>query len=366
MVQLLGRDWTHEELLSHVGRLEQIAGIELCVGGDGPERGVRTLAVRSGAGFDFEILVDRGFDVGRASMNSTPLAWWSPVGLVGPWYYEPSGLGWFRGFAGGLVSTCGLDHTLLGGNDDATVFDFPHRAVESYGLHGRYTGLPARLAGYGTTWTGDEAIIWAEGEVAQVAVFGEQLRLTRRIEVDLGGSSLRITDQVTNIGPTKCPHMFLYHCNVGFPVVEEGSELSYPANVGVPVSDARIEHYRTLSGPTSPYVEQCYEHDMVTDDDGWVSAGVLNRARGIGVFQRYRKDQLPHHITWRQLGRGTYVLAMEPSTNHDAGRFDARERGELIYLDPGEVRRYDLEIGALVGNDVERFASLGGLSGGPT
>ena len=58
-------------------------------------------------------------------------------------------------------------------------------------------------------------------------------------------------------------------------------------------------------------------------------AAVLNRAAGLGVYQRYRRDQLPHHITWRQLGAGTYVVAMEPSTNRDAGRFDARERGEL-------------------------------------
>jgi len=74
--------------------------------------------------------------------------------LVGPWYCEPAGIGWFRGFPGGLVSTCGLDHTLLGGPDDATVFNYPHRVTETYGLHGRYTGLPARLAGYGVRWAG--------------------------------------------------------------------------------------------------------------------------------------------------------------------------------------------------------------------
>ena len=76
---------------------------------------------------------------------------------------------------------------------------------------------------------------------------------------------------------------------------------------------------------------------------------VLNPAAGLGVYQRYRKDQLPHHVTWRQLGSGTYVVAMEPGTNRDAGRFDARERGELIFLGPGEQRHYELELGALTG-----------------
>jgi hypothetical protein len=47
---------------------------------------------------------------------------------------------------------------------------------------------------------------------------------------------------------------------------------------------------------------------------------------------------------------------MEPSTNRDAGRFDARERGELLYLAPGETRRYELQIGALSGADaIEKF-----------
>jgi Domain of unknown function (DUF4432) len=49
------------------------------------------------------------------------------------------------------------------------------------------------------------------------------------------------------------------------------------------------------------------------------------------------------------LGEGTYAVGLEPSTNRDAGRFDARDRGELQWLEPGQIRRYDLEIGALAG-----------------
>lgn len=365
MVLLWGRTWSRAELQARLGRIEQLAGVEVVEGGDGPERGVRMLRIRSGAGFEVEVLIDRGFDIGRASLGGKPLAWWSPVGLVGPWYHDPSGLEWFRGFPGGLLSTCGLDHTLLGGQDDATVFDFPHRATETYGLHGRYTGLPARLVGHGVRWDGNEAVLWAEGEVLQAAVFGEQLHLHRRTEVDLGGLAVRVTDTVTNIGPTDCPHMMLYHCNIGFPVVDDGAELIYPSGPGTCVSDASSDGYAHLSGPLRPYVEQCYEHDMATDDDGYVTAGIVNRAAGIGVYQRYRKDVLPQHVTWRQLGHGTYVVAMEPSTNHDAGRFDARARGELIHLAPGESRDYSIELGALSGGDsVDAFtASVAAAAG---
>jgi hypothetical protein len=358
VVTLWGRQWTRAELLARVGRLEQIAGLRLVEGGDGAERGVRILLGRTGGGFEFEILVDRGFDIGGAWYQNTPLAWCSPVGLVGPWYHEPAGIGWFRGFPGGLVSTCGLDHTLLGGPDDSTVFNYPHRATETYGLHGRYTGLPARLAGYGVRWDGDDAVLWAEAEVLQAALFGEQLLLRRRIEAHLGGTHLTITDEVSNVGATACPHMLLYHCNVGFPVVDDGAQLVYPAEPGSCVSASSSQDFWQLTGPRADFVEECYEHDMRADADGFVSAAVINQKREIGVFQRYPRAALPHHITWRQLGDVAYVVAMEPSTNRDAGRFDARERGELMYLNPGETRHYQLQIGALAGAEaIEAFTA---------
>lgn len=358
MVSLWGRPWTRGELLARVGRLDQVAGVQLVEAGDGAERGVRLLRFTTGSGFGFDVLVDRGFDVGRAWLGGWPLAWWSPVGLIGPGLHDSAGIEWFRGFPGGLVSTCGLDHTLLGGADDSAAFNYPHRKTETYGLHGRYTGLPARLAGYGTSWHGDECVLWAEGEVVQAAVFGEQLMLCRRIEADLGGTALRITDTITNLGATGCPHMLLYHCNIGFPVVDAGAELVYPAGPGTCVSEASDPDYRELRGPCADFVEECYEHDMAADPDGMVSAAVVNRVAGLGVYQRYQRAAFPHHITWRQLGAGTYVVAMEPSTNRDAGRLDARARGELQHLSPGEERRYTLEIGALAGiEEIDAFIS---------
>jgi hypothetical protein len=94
---------------------------------------------------------------------------------------------------------------------------------------------------------------------------------------------------------------------------------------------------------------------------------VINRSAGLGVYQRYQRAVFPHHITWRQLGTGTYVVAMEPSTNRDAGRLDARARGELQHLSAGEERRYTLEIGAIAGpQDVDTFAGRVRLLAGTT
>jgi hypothetical protein len=43
MVSLWDRPWTRRELLARVGRLDQVAGVQLVEAGDGAERGVRLL-----------------------------------------------------------------------------------------------------------------------------------------------------------------------------------------------------------------------------------------------------------------------------------------------------------------------------------
>src|SRR5215469_8594541 len=310
MPELFGTSYSQAELFRRIGRLEQVAGVRLVTLGDGQARGVRVLEFRTGTGFAFDVLVDRSFDVGRCELGGRPLSWLSGAGVVAPWYYEPDDWGWFRAWGG---------------------------------------GLPARLAGYGEQWDGDECVLWAEGEVLQSAVFGEQLLLSRRIEARVGGCSFTVRDQVKNAGHTRTSHMFLYHCNVGFPVVDEGAELLVPSRRTTTDYGVPVEGYAAMSGPVRGATEACFEHDLIAEPAGTVPVALVNRSLELGVYQIFRISQLPYHTVWRMMGEGTYALAMEPSTNRDAGRPDARERGELQWLEPGEERRYELEIGALPG-----------------
>jgi hypothetical protein len=131
-----------------------------------------------------------------------------------------------------------------------------------------------------------------------------------------------------------------------------------PAPEGVPVAEYPTRDYRRLTAPNGGFSEECYEHAAIPEPGGTVPVAVVNRSVGLGAYQVYRKDQFPFHTMWRMLGEGIYGVAMEPTTNRDAGRFDARERGELAYLAPGETRAYDIEIGALDGNAaIDAFAA---------
>jgi hypothetical protein len=309
------------------------------------------LEFRTGSGFAFDVLVDRAFDIGACEVRGMPLAWISGVGIQGPWYAEQAGLGFLRTFGGGLLTTCGIDHALFMAEDTAVQYHYPPKQTETFGLHGRVPTRPARLAGYGESWDGDECVLWAEGEVLQASVFGEQLLLRRRIEARVGESRLRVRDVVENVGHDPTPHMLLYHVNAGFPVVDDGSEILVAATGAVARGDHPLEGYRVLAPPAPAFVEQVFEHELSPEPDGRVPAAVVNEQLGVGLYEVFRRDQLPHHFVWRMLGEGTYVVGIEPSTNRTAGRLDARERGELIELGAGETRSYELELGALDGRD---------------
>lgn len=357
MPELYGRRRTRADLLAHVGRMEQVAGVRLVELSDGNERGVRVLEFRTGTGFGFDVLVDRAFDIGRCELRGAPLAWESSVGFAGPWYAEREGLGFFRTWGGGLLTTCGLDHALFMATDTAEQYTYPPKRTEDFGLHGRVSNIAARLVGYGDRWEGDECVLWAEGEVVQAAVFGETLVLRRRIETRVGESRLTVADEILNSGYATTPHMLLYHINIGFPVVDEGSEVLVPASGVESRGEYPVDGYRTLRAPKRGFVEEVFEHELSTESDGKVPVAVVNRALGLGAYEVFDAGQLPRHFLWRMLGERIYVVGIEPCTNRTAGRLDARERGELIHLEPGETRRYDLELGALDGADaVERFA----------
>ncbi len=359
MPELFGRSWTRKELARRIGRLDQVAGVRLVTLGDGGGRGVRVMEFRTGTGFSFDVLIDRAFDIGRCELRGIPLAWQSAVGVEGPWFYEPEGFGFFRTFGGGLLVTCGIEHTLFMAKDTAEQYKYPPKGDEEFGLHGRVSNRPGRLTGYGEKWDGDECTLWCEGEVQVATLFGEQLVLRRRIEARVGESRFRIHDVVENIGHDATPHMLLYHVNAGFPVVDEGSELLVAHSGVEPRGNHPVDGYTRVVQPQPGFVEEVFEHDLkgAGEPGGWVPAGIVNRRLGVGLYEVWNKQQLPYHFVWRMLRDGTYVVGIEPCTNHTGGRLEARERGELIVLEAGETREYDLELGALDGpQEIQAFA----------
>lgn len=347
MPHLFGTSLSRTEVAARCGSLGQFAGVRLMTLGDGVERGIRLLEFRTGSGLRATVLVDRAMDLAEVEHNGRAIGWHSPAGFRHPGLHDPeaeAGLGWTRSFSGFLV-TCGLDHILGPADVSADTYGYPHRATVRQTLHGRVTGIPAQLTGYGETWQADRCILWAEGIVRQATVFGENLWLHRRIEADVGGNELRLTDRVVNAGFQPTPHMFFYHINLGYPVLDDGSRYLAPITDVVWAAHAATYRaqgvgYDRIPAPIQGFREQVWQHEMAANADGVVPVAVVNDRLGFGIEVSTRKDQFPCAYQWQYFQAGNYTMGLEPSTHHILGNQAARDRGEMIWLGAQEGRDY--------------------------
>jgi hypothetical protein len=356
MVALYGRTLSRRDVAMYAGALSQFAGVRLMTLGDGVERGIRMLEFRTGTGLRFTVLVDRAFDIADCEYRGAAIGWHSPTGFRHPGLHEyegEGGLGWLRSFSGLLV-TCGLDHILFMDEEATDHYRYVHRKTAKHSIHGRISTIPGRLVAYGEEWRGDECWLFCEGIVQQAAVFAEDLHLIRRIEARVGGNGFMIRDRVVNHGFYRTPHMLLYHINVGYPVLAEGSRylapiLHTPWAAHAEEYRAQSVGYRTMPGPVANFHEQVWEHWMGADADGQVPVALVNDALGLGFMVETNKREFPCQYEWQNFHAGHYALGIEPSTNHVLGKTFAKQRNELIWLEHGDSRSYTTHFSVLDG-----------------
>ena len=357
MAYLFGRKWTRKQLAVRIGHPSQIATVRPHVLSEGKAKGTSAIEFSTGSGFRFTVLPDRCLDISAAEYCGKSLCWRSSTGDVSPKFYHPEGLEWLYGFCGGLVCTCGLTHHGAPCEDEG----------EALGLHGRVASIPAEEVSVESGWEGDEYLVGVRGKMVETHVHGPNISLTRSIFAFLGQNRLYLHDEVTNEGDAATPHMMLYHINLGFPVLDAGSKLVAPSLTVTP-RDAEAEkgksEYGLFSTPRAGYKEKVYYHELAASR-GQTMAGIVNPNMDFGAYVSFRKTQLPHLVEWKQMGKGTYVVGVEPSTNLVEGRAKERAEGRLRMLKPGETAAYDLELGALASKaECSEFAkSVGALMG---
>ena len=342
-MNVYGRDLTGGELRRRVGRLGQVAGIEPFVFDDGPARGVRALRFRAGC-LSFDVLADRGMDIGAFEYRGVPLAWLSHAGVVSPAFYEPAGEGWLRSFGGGLLVTCGLTNVGPPGR----------RGGEALGLHGRLSNTPASNVSHEVRQEGEGVVLQARGEVREASVFGPNLVLRRSISVRLGEASVQIEDVVENEGHDPTPLMLLYHLNLGWPLLDEAARLIGPGRrdeAPEPRDEeagSGLDGWNRFAAPQPGFRERVFYHSPHADAGGWAEARLENPAPegGLALSVRFRPEELPEFVQWTMTGEGTYVVGLEPATCRVGGAAAEEAAGRVIRLNPGESRRFGLEIRA--------------------
>lgn len=345
-MKIYGKQYSVRDLQRRVGTMAQAAGIRTVQFDDGNERPMRAALIHTGAGLEVTVLLDRCLDIAAASYCGKAMGWRSKTGEVAPQYFEPEGLRWLRSYYGGLVTTCGLTHVGA---------PRPESALLGNGLHGRIGHAPAKNIKILQEWQGQDYVLSITGTMREAVVFGENLTLTRSVTTKLGERRFWIHDVVTNEGFDPTKYMLLYHCNIGWPAVDAGSEMVSPSRLVAPrdaVAEDGKENWFRMDPPIHKYAEKCYYHDMAAARDGSVTVAMVNdgfkrAGEGFGVYVKYNKKQLPRFVEWKQMGEQDYVIGFEPCNCGVEGRQVDEKLGLLHTLRPGESRTFDLEFGAI-------------------
>ncbi len=332
------------QMLKYVGDFSQLFGIKEYTLSGGKSKGVKAFDVKTGSGLEFTVLADRCLDIAGLSFNGTNCSYTSKTGIVAPEYYNEEGIGFLRSFSAGFLTTCGLRNV-----------GSPCKVNgEAFSLHGRISNTPAEEVCATTEWVDNVPVLTISGKMRETRLFGENLILGRKITCKYGENKITIQNTVENLGFRKEALMLLFHFNMGYPLLDEDAVLVTPTEKLTP-RDQEAEKGKTMYGqsqkPTHDYQEQVFYHNLKGDQNGCTSVALINEKLELGVAIHFNKNQLFNFTQWKQMGEGEYVMGMEPCNCYVGGRADPRNERILEYLDPGEIRNFDLTIELLNGMD---------------
>jgi len=303
------------ELLAagHVTRLDALAEIRDSI----DINGVRVIDVRLAGALSFEVLPQRGLDIGSVWHRGSPVSWRSA--LPGTQCDIPvPGAGFLSRFKGGMLVTCGLDN--VGSERDG------------YPLHGTYTGTAASDVSYTRELDGDNIVVTVRGLIANIDLFGRRLTVERRIVARTGTPRLEVIDHIRNEGHVPAPVALLYHVNFGAPFLDEGTRVEVEAAEIRPRDEqSPIAAAERFPAPTTDLNEAVFEHISPV---GRVT--VRPEHGGVATID-WKLATLPRLFQWVWPAAGGWALGIEPS-NSPLFRDDRNlPHAGAPVLEPGEI-----------------------------
>jgi hypothetical protein len=319
----------------------------------GRQDGVEVIEVNNGL-LTFTVVPTRGFQVWAANAGDVRLGWDSPVKeIVHPKFVnlaERGGLGWLNGF-GEMVSRCGLESFGPPCEDSGRV----------YTLHGRINYIPASYVEVRLESEPRPRIV-LRGVVDESLMFGPQLRLTSEISTELGSTSLRFDDTVTNLSDQPQEMESLYHANFGPPLLGAGAQFVAPVKKVWPrnarAAEGGMIGWNQYTGPHgSDYTEQVYFMELYADESGKTKALLKSADESKAVEVSFDVCQLPYLTLWKNEGpaQSGYVTGLEPGTSFPNPKPVERAAGRVPKLVGGESHKASVTFtGLRTTQEVER------------
>lgn len=282
----------------------------------------RVLEASVGQGLRFEVLADRGFDIGPTEYRGTPISWRSPISDGRP-LSSPAGNDWLARFTGGLLVTCGL----------RTV-----GAVTGLPLHGDISHRPASHVR--SAPTRGRALVELAADIDDESIFGAGLRVERSISsgrAPSGEAWIEVEDCIVNTSSLSADVRVLYHLNFGAPVILPGTKVTTDARRTFP-RDGDSERFSAsvLPPPADELVEAVYLHERASHAD-------LQTPDGHSVAIEWSADTLPYLHQWVLPTRGRWALGIEPATTPLFNPYGSPER-EQPTLEPAQSRTHRLRV----------------------
>lgn len=204
-------------------------------------------------------------------------------------------------------------------------------------LHGTISNTPCHNI-YAET---DADGIRVKAVIYDSRLFGRNLKLEREYFFPVDKNEMILTDQITNLADTEAPYEILYHCNMGYPLLDEDSVLTVPSAKVTPRNGHAakgLNAWNKMEVPQAGYEEMCFFHEL----KGTAQVSLEQPKLGIGLTMVYNTEHLPYFTEWKMMGQRQYVLGLEPGNCHPDGRAKMRADGKLQVLAPGKTAKHQL------------------------
>lgn len=327
----------------YVGNVDQLFSVKRMELKDGKAEGAILVDVRNRSGMHFSVNMSRGMDIPFLDFCGENIGYISPCGVVTPQYFDDKGLGFLKSFTAGFLTTCGLKFS-------GAPCEYEGRA---YGLHGNLSNTPVDHFSYEIVEE-ESPYVEIRGTVHDSVIFGEKMKLERKIRCYYKERKFQISDAVTNEGYRRARHMILYHCNIGYPILSPESEIYIPTRETVSRNvhaEEGIDFWMNSQKADPNYEEMCYYHTLIPNAENYACAAVYNPVLAFGVALDFDLKTLDHFLQWKMMGAGEYVMGLEPGNSTIDGIEDAVKNGSMKYLDPGETVHYEIGVHILKGQE---------------
>lgn len=336
----------------YTGSIQQLAYARRICYDEGRARGLHAVEVCNGP-MRFVIMLDKCMDISELSWRGEQMTFLSKPGLNGRNPFDTNGAEAQRSIMGGLFFTCGYENICAPYEDSETGRRYP--------MHGRMRTSPAEHVSVSARWEDGRYVLRISGDIREAELFGENLLLHRTITTVYGSASIEICDEIRNEAFRDEPLLLMYHCNAGYPFLDESCRVLLPTDQVQPrdeVSAANIDRWRVMDPPADNAPEYVYLHTLRGDPDGSTSAAIYNQNRCLALQLCFNTAEFPYFGQWKSTASGDYVMGLEPGNVCVYGRRFHEQVGTLPMLAAQQQTTFHLCFRILEGAEADAINTL--------